>query len=193
MKQRPYTLLAVQAHHDDECSGTAGLLRLAADAGHRTVLVTCTNGELGEVKGTGVKLDPRNNPGDRKYLLQVRYRELEQAARLLRISHLHRLGYQDSGMLAWETNDEPQAFVNADPYKVIGRLVEIIRRYRPEIVITYDDQGGYGHPDHVMAHRMTVAALQTAADPEQFPATGQAWRVVKFYYTAWARSEMLRA
>ena len=193
MNVQSYTLLAVHAHPDDECSGTGGLLRLAADAGHQTVLVTCTDGALGEVRGIRKRLDPRNSIDDRQYLARIRYRELDQAARLLRISHVHRLGYQDSGMAGWQTNHEPLAFVNVDPQQVIGRLVWVIRHHRPEIVVTYDETGGYGHPDHMMTHRMTVAALKAAADPAQFPTTGPAWQVLKLYYTAWARSEMLRA
>lgn len=188
-----YTLLAVHAHPDDECSGTGGLLRLAADAGHQTVLVTCTNGALGEVRGIRRRLDPRHSLDDRQDLARIRDRELEQAARLLRIRHLYRLGYEDSGMAGWPTNHEPLAFVNVDPQQVIGRLVRIIRRHRPDIAVTYDETGGYGHPDHVMTHRMTVAALTAAADSTQFPAAGTAWQVAKLYYTAWARSEMLRA
>lgn len=192
MNGKSYTLLAVHAHPDDECSGTGGLLRLAADAGHQTVLVTCTDGALGEGHA-GLGLDPRNRPPDRRYLARVRRRELDEAARILRISHAHWLGYQDSGMAGWETNQEPQAFVNAEPKQVIERLVEIIRYYRPEIVVTYDEAGGYGHPDHMMTHHMTVAALEAAADPMQFPGSGRTWQVVKLYYTAWARSEMLKA
>lgn len=193
MKSPSYTLLAVHAHPDDESSGTGGLLRLASDAGHQTVLVTCTNGALGEVHGSRKRLDPRNRRDDRQYLARVRYRELDRSARLLRIRHVHRLGYQDSGMAGWETNHEPLAFVNVNPQQVVGRLVRIIRYYRPEIIVTYDETGGYGHPDHVMTHRMTVAALQASADPAQFPTSGPAWQVIKLYYTAWARSEMLRA
>lgn len=188
-----YTLLAVHAHPDDECSGTGGLLRLAADAGHRTVLVTCTNGALGNVRGRQHRLDPRNSLDDRQSLARVRYRELDRAARLLRIRHVHRLGYQDSGMAGWETNHERLAFVNVDLPQVVGRLVRIIRHYRPNIVVTYDETGGYGHPDHMMTHRVTVAALQASSDAGQFPASGPAWQVAKLYYTAWARSEMLRA
>ena len=193
MKAQSYTLLAVHAHPDDESSGTGGLLRLAADAGHKTVLVSCTNGALGEVCGVRDRLDPRHSLHDRQYLARVRRHELDEAARLLRIRHVYCLGYQDSGMAGWETNHEALAFVNVDPQPVIERLVRIIRHHRPEIVVTYDETGGYGHPDHIMTHRMTVAALQAASDPAQFPETGQAWQAVKFYYTAWARSEMLRA
>jgi N-acetyl-1-D-myo-inositol-2-amino-2-deoxy-alpha-D-glucopyranoside deacetylase len=187
------TLLAVHAHPDDECSGTGGLLRLAADGGHTTVLVTCTNGELGEVNDTALHLRPRENLTDRQQLAHIRRRELTKAAAILGITHLHMLGYQDSGMQGWETTQEAQAFVQADPEEVIARLVRIIRHYRPDVVVTYDENGGYGHPDHIMTHRMTIAAVDAAADAALYPTAGSAWHVPKVYYTAWARSEMLRA
>lgn len=187
------TLLAVHAHPDDECSGTGGLLRLAADGGHTTVLVTCTNGELGEVNDTALHLRPRENLTDRQQLAHIRRRELTKAAAILGITHLHMLGYHDSGMQGWETTQEAQAFVQADPEEVIARLVCIIRQHRPDVVVTYDENGGYGHPDHIMTHRMTIAAVDAAADAALYPTAGSAWHVPKVYYTAWARSEMLRA
>ena len=112
MRSGPYTLLAVHAHPDDESSGTGGLLRLAANHGHTTVLVTCTNGELGEVKDPSLRLNPLEQPEDRKRLAQVRQEELSQAATILGITHLHRLGYHDSGMQGWDTNFWAHAFIN---------------------------------------------------------------------------------
>ena len=186
-------LLAVHAHPDDESSGTGGLLRLAANAGHTTVLVTCTNGELGEVNAPRLKLDPGGNPVDRQQLARIRCHELDQAAHLLGVTHLYKLGYHDSGMQGWTTNGDSEAFINADPESVICRLVKIIRRHCPEVVVTYDENGGYGHPDHIMAHRMSVAAIEAAGDAARYPDAGDPWTVSKLYYTAWARSEMLRA
>ena len=187
------TLLAVHAHPDDECSGTGGLLRLAANHGHTTILVTCTNGELGEANHPSLRLRPRENVVDRRQLAQIRQRELTKAAAVLGITHLYMLGYHDSGMQGWETTQEPQAFVQADTKEVIGRLVHIMRQHRPDIVVTYDEHGGYGHPDHIMTHRMTMVAVDAAADAASYPNAGRAWQVRKLYYTAWARSEMLRA
>jgi N-acetyl-1-D-myo-inositol-2-amino-2-deoxy-alpha-D-glucopyranoside deacetylase len=193
VRERPYTLLAVHAHPDDESSGTGGLLRLAAAHGHRTVLVTCTNGELGEVNDSSLRLTPQVYPEHRQRLGLVRQGELARAASILGITHLYLLGYHDSGMLGSETNAEPHAFINVDMEEVAARLVRIIRQHRPDVVVTYDENGGYGHPDHIMAHRVTVAALEAAADPRRFPDTGCPWHVSKLYYTAWARSDMLRA
>lgn len=186
------TLLAVHAHPDDESSGTGGILRLAAQRGHTTVLVTCTNGELGDVKTPALALNPADNPEDRARLAAVRREELVQASAVLDITHLYMLGYHDSGMEGTDTNAAPHAFINAAPDDVTGRLVGLIRQHRPHVVITYDDNGGYGHPDHIMSHRMTMAALDAAADGTHYPEAGLPWDVPKVYYTAWARSDMLR-
>jgi LmbE family N-acetylglucosaminyl deacetylase len=188
----PFTLLAVHAHPDDESSGTGGLLRLAAEQGHCTILVTCTNGELGEVHASARRLDPRYNPAHRRQLAHIRRAELAKAAAVLGLTHLYMLGYHDSGMHGWETTAEPQAFVHANLEEAAARLGGIIRAHRPHVMVTYDTNGGYGHPDHIMAHRVTVAALAAAADAAQLPTAGLAWHVQKLYYTAWSRSEMLR-
>jgi LmbE family N-acetylglucosaminyl deacetylase len=191
--RRAFTLMAVHAHPDDESSGTGGLLRLAAAQGHTTVLVTCTNGDLGDVKDPRLRLQPRAYPADRQRLAEVRHAELQQAASILRVTHLYPLGYHDSGMHGWETNTAPQAFAQASMDEVLSQLVPIIRQHRPDVVVTYDEQGGYGHPDHIMAHRVTITALAAAADATRFQEAGTPWHVPKVYYTAWARSDALRA
>ena len=191
--KRTFTLLAVHAHPDDESSGTGGLLRLAAEQGHTTVLVTCTNGDLGDVKDRRLRLQPREHPADRQCLAAVRHAELQKAAAILGVTHLYPLGYRDSGMQGWETNREPHAFAQAQVEDVAGQLVQIMRRHRPDVVVTYDENGGYGHPDHIMTHRVTMAALEAAADATRFPESGAPWQVRKVYYTAWARSDALRA
>ena len=192
MSERSHTLLAVHAHPDDESSGTGGLLRLTAVQGHQTILVTCTNGELGDVKDSTLALTPLDNPDDGKRLGEVRRAELAKAASILGITHLYPLGYHDSGMAGWDTNEAPHAFVNVDLDDAVGRLVEIIRTHRPTVAVTYDENGGYGHPDHIMAHQITMAALEAAADATRFPAAGSHWEVPKVYYTTWARSDMIR-
>ncbi len=189
---QPHTLLAVHAHPDDESSGTGGLLRLTTIQGHQTVLVTCTNGELGDVKDPNLALNPLENPEDGARLGDVRRAELAEAASILGITHLHLLGYHDSGMAGWDTNTAPHAFMNAELDDPVGRLVALIRTHRPTVVVTYDENGGYGHPDHIMAHRITIAALKAAADARQFPDTGSPWDIPKVYYTTWARSDMIR-
>jgi LmbE family N-acetylglucosaminyl deacetylase len=191
--KRTFTLMAVHAHPDDESSGTGGLLRLAAERGHTTVLVTCTNGDLGDVKDPRLRLKPLENPADRRRLAEVRHAELRHAAAILRVRHLYLLGYHDSGMHGWETNTAPHAFAQARLEEVVDQLVPIIRQHRPDVVVTYDEHGGYGHPDHIMAHRVTMAALAAAAAITHCPEAGTPWHPQKIYYTAWARSDALRA
>src|SRR5712691_2808051 len=116
-----------------------------------------------------------------------------QSAAILGVTHLYALVYHDSGMQGWETNVDPYAFAQASVEDVVSRLVHIIRQHRPDVVVTYDEQGGYGHPDHIMTHRVTMAALVAAAETARFPEAGAPWQVRKVYYTAWARSDALRA
>lgn len=184
--------MAVHAHPDDESSGTGGLLRLAAEHGHTTVLVTCTNGDLGDVKDARLALKPRENPADRARLAAVRLDELRRAAAILGVTHLYTLNYRDSGMQGWETNTEVDVFAQVDVPTVAQQLAQLIRQHRPDIIVTYDEQGGYGHPDHVMTHRATMAALPLAADAACCSPGEEPWQVRKVYYTAWARSEALR-
>ena len=93
----------------------------------------------------------------------MRHAELQRAAAILGVTHLYPLGYHDSGMQGWETNTAPHAFAQADIDTAALQLVQIIRQHRPDVVVTYDEQGGYGHPDHIMTHRVTMAALEAAA------------------------------
>jgi len=161
------TLMAVHAHPDDEAIGTGGILARYADEGVRTVLVTCTNGELGDGPG-GVKPD---EPGhDERVVVPLRREELEESCRVLGISHLELLGYHDSGMEGWPQNDLPNAFWNTPVPEAASRLVELMRTYEPQVVVTYDENGFYGHPDHIQA------TLAECGIPK------------KLYYTAVARS-----
>ena len=193
MTRTTYTLMAVHAHPDDESSNTGGLLRLAAEQGHTTIVVTCTNGALGKVKMPHVRLNPRQNPADRQRLALIRQEELAQATAILGVTKVYQLGYHDSGMAGWDSNQERQAFVQANPEDVTGQLVPIIRRHRPDVVVTYDAHGGYGHPDHVMAHRVTVASVAAAAVAAHCPEGGAPWQVHKVYEIVWPRSAVRRA
>jgi len=147
----PRTLLAVHAHPDDESITTGGILARYAAEGVRTVVVTCTGGDLGEVSFD--HLDA---------VSAVRARELESAARVLGVSRLVNFGYADSGMPGLAENNRPGAFWSADLQEAAQRLVSILNEERPDVVVTYDETGGYGHPDHVKAHQVTVAAWQAA-------------------------------
>jgi LmbE family N-acetylglucosaminyl deacetylase len=143
------TLVAVHAHPDDETITMGGTLARYSAAGVRTVVVTCTRGDLGEV------LDPRLAGQD---VASLRVRELEAACRTLGVSRLVELGYRDSGMAGDPSNHREGAFWAADLGAAAARLMDVFVEERPSVVLGYDATGGYGHPDHVRAHHVTVAA-----------------------------------
>lgn len=174
------TLMAIHAHPDDECFGGGGTLARYSAAGHITVLVTCTGGEEGEI------VDPELNTDEvKRNLAEVRRRELDAAVEILGITHLEMLGYRDSGMVNTPANEDPRSFHKADLEETTGRLVALIRRYRPDVLFTYAEDGGYGHPDHIKAHLTTVAAFGAAGDAARFPEAGEPWTPSKLYYSAW--------
>ena len=180
-------LLLVHAHPDDECFATGGLIARSVAEGRRVDLVTCTGGEEGEIH------DPLLDPDEaRPRMLEIRAAELECAAAHLRgggpgVLHLHRLGYRDSGMIGTEPNRRPEAFWQADLDEATGRLVAVIRAAQPDVIVTYDPNGNYGHPDHINAHRIAVAAFLAAADWSRYPGTGAPFAVSKFYEIAFNR------
>ncbi|MET9361767.1 PIG-L family deacetylase [Streptomyces sp. NPDC006632] len=177
MTDRPLTLMAVHAHPDDEATGTGGILAQYAAEGIRTVLVTCTDGGCGDGPG-GVKPgDPGHDPAA---VASMRRDELKASCAILNISHLEMLDYADSGMMGWPTNEAPGSFWQTPVEEGAARLAELMRRYEPDVVVTYDENGFYGHPDHIQANRITMAAL---AMIEQAP---------KVYWTTAPRSMMQR-
>jgi N-acetyl-1-D-myo-inositol-2-amino-2-deoxy-alpha-D-glucopyranoside deacetylase len=178
----PRTLLAVHAHPDDECLSTGGTLARYAAEGVRTVLVTCTDGAVGEISDPSLAT-PEN-------LAEVRARELDESVRVLSISRLVKLGYRDSGMAGTADNDDPRSFLQSSFDEAVERVVRVVREERPEVVVTYNENGGYGHPDHIRAHQVAVAAFHAAADPERFPDAGSAWSSSKLYYAVLPRSAM---
>ena len=151
------TFLAVHAHPDDEASSTGGLYRLLADQGVRTVLVTCTNGECGDALD-GAKPDADHHDGDE--VAALRAKELDEAVRLLGVDRLVRLGYRDSGMMGWSQNDDPSSFWSTPVDEAAIRLAQVLVEERPEVIVTYNAVGFYGHPDHIQAHRVTLAAIE---------------------------------
>lgn len=150
------TFLAVHAHPDDEASSTGGIYRLLAEQGVRTVLVTCTNGECGD-DPDGAKPDAVHHDAD--LVVAVRARELDAAVEVLGISRLVRLGYRDSGMMGWPQNADPESFWATPVADAAARLAEILLAERPQVIVTYNEIGFYGHPDHIQANRITLAAL----------------------------------
>lgn len=175
------TLMAVHAHPDDEAIGTGGVLARYGSEGIRTVLVTCTNGELGDLPG-GVK--PDTDGHDEERVVAMRRTELAESCRALGVAQLEILGYRDSGMMGWPQNDEPGCFWQTPLEEGAGRLAALMQTYRPDVVVTYDENGFYGHPDHIQANRITLAAAEATGIPR------------KLYYTALAKGrvkEMARA
>ncbi|HEV2236497.1 MAG TPA: PIG-L family deacetylase [Ktedonobacterales bacterium] len=175
-------LMAVLAHPDDE-SFSGGLYGKYGDEGVRTVLVTCTLGEEGEI------VDPTMDVADvQPRLGEVRTEELKCSVAALGIGQLHMLGYRDSGMAGTPANANPLAFTNVDFESAVARLVALVRRERPQVILCDDENGSYGHPDHIMAHRLAEAAFDGANNPIRFPvAPGEPgpWQPSKLYYTAW--------
>ncbi|MDP1795507.1 MAG: mycothiol conjugate amidase Mca, partial [Acidimicrobiales bacterium] len=175
-------LLTVHAHPDDEASKGAGTVAKYHAQGVHTVLVCCTGGEEGDILNPAMDTDEvRANIGE------VRRQELDNAAKAIGYDEVVMLGYRDSGMPDSEANRNPGSFAQAPLDEAVGRLVRIIRRAQPQVVVTYGDkQERYPHPDHLRVHEVTMAAVDAAADPNQFPNSGDPWEVSKIYYTAWS-------
>ena len=173
----PLTLMAVHAHPDDEAS-SGGILATYADQGIRTVVVTCTNGEFGDAPG-GIK--PGQPGHDEQAVARLRLAELEESVKILKVSDLETLGYHDSGMPDWEYKDRPDAFWNVPLEEVAGRIGGLITKYRPQVLVTYDDQGAYQHPDHVHASRAAQAAFAETGIPAKLYLStmrGSSWRAI---------------
>jgi LmbE family N-acetylglucosaminyl deacetylase len=156
------TLMAVHAHPDDEASSTGGVLALYSAEGVRTVVVTCTNGEFGDSPG-GVK--PGTDGHDEQEVAEIRLAELRESAKHLGVTDLELLGYHDSGMVEWEYKSRPDAFCNVPLDVVAARIGGLIERYRPQVVVTYDPDGAYQHPDHVHASRAAIEAVALTGIP----------------------------
>ena len=182
-------ILLVHAHPDDETIGTGALMARYVDEGVAVTLVTCTLGEEGEVLVPGLE-HLASDQQDR--LGEHRYGELASAMGILGVADWRLLGvrgrYHDSGMAGTPANDHPEAFWRADLLEAATDLVAVIREVRPQVLVTYDDFGGYGHPDHIQAHRVSMYALTLAAAPGFRPDLGAAWDVRKVYWTAFPRS-----
>ena len=157
----PLTLLAVHAHPDDESSSTGGVLARYSAEGVRTVLVTCTNGEFGDGPD---HVKPGQDGHDEDQVAKTRLAELERACEHLGVTHAELLGYHDSGMPDWPYKERPDVFWNVPFEEPVERVLELFRRYRPDVVVTYHDNGGYNHPDHLRAHQVAVRACELAGD-----------------------------
>lgn len=178
--------MTVHAHPDDESSKGAPTIAKYRSDGVSTVLVCCTGGEQGDI------LNPAMDREDvRANLHAVRLQELDKAASVIGYEHVELLGYKDSGMAGSEANADPACFAQADEQEAVGRLVTLIRKYKPQVLISYsDDQELYPHPDHLRAHDVAIKAFDAAGDASAFPQAGDAWQPLKLYYTVWVAAKM---
>jgi LmbE family N-acetylglucosaminyl deacetylase len=158
------TLMTVHAHPDDETIGTGGTMARAVAEGKRVVLVTCTRGEQGEIV-----VPDMDTPENHRRLGELRAAELERAMAHLGVTEWENLGYHDSDMMGRAGNLDPRSFWQADLDEAARRLVWLIRRYQPDVVTTYNDFGGYGHPDHIRTHDVAVRAFARAGDKAWYP------------------------
>ena len=182
------SLLTVHAHPDDESSKGAMTVAKYRAEGVHTVLVCCTGGELGDVVNPAM-----DRPEIKENLAAVRAEELRRATEIIGYSEVVMLGYRDSGMADSEGNHDPESFHQADLDDAVGRLVAVIRRTRPQVIITYgDDQQGYPHPDHLKVHDITLPAFERDGDVAWYPEAGEPWSPVKLYYTVWSRERAQR-
>ena len=186
--QADLRVLSVHAHPDDEASKGAATMARYGSEGVRTVLVTCTGGEAGDI------LNPEADTDDvRADLAAVRLRELDEAVRIIGYDALYLLGYRDSGMADTEPNAHPDNFANADLDEAVGRLVKIVRTEQPQVLVGYARDRVYAHPDHVRVHEITVLAFERAGDPDWYPEAGEPWQPVKLYYTSGFTKERIQS
>lgn len=169
------TLLVVLPHPDDEssCSGT---LAMAVDRGWRVVVAVATRGEAGEIADPSIATPAT--------LGEVREREMRAACKVLGVEDVRFLGYCDSGMAGTPENELPASLHRADPKRVTGQIVGLIRDLHPQIVLTFEPFGIYGHPDHIAVSRYTTQAFHLAADPTAFSGTGKPWQPQFLCYCA---------
>lgn len=162
------------AHPDDETFGMGGVIAKYAHAGVEISLICSTDGDRGTIPSEF--LEKHGSVG------AVRVAELECAAQKLGIQHLFRFGYSDSGMMGTDDNHHPACLWQANEEEVIGKIVAVIREVKPQVVITFDEYGGYGHPDHIIMCRATTKAFFAAGDAAQYPEAGPAYTPQKLYY-----------
>ena len=177
-------LLSVHAHPDDEASkGAPTVARYHAEGVH-TVLVCCTGGEEGDILNPAM-----DTPEVRADIARIRMAELKASTDIIGYDETVLLGYRDSGMPDSEANKNPASFAQAPLEEAVERLVGVIRRERPQVVITYgDDHTGYPHPDHIRVHDISILAFDSAGDPDRFPEAGPPYTPAKLYYSVWPAS-----
>jgi mycothiol S-conjugate amidase len=177
----PLHAMFVHAHPDDESSKGAATMARYIKEGYRVSVVTLTDGSAGDILNPAME-----RPGIRQRLTEIRAEELARALQILGVTDHFALGYRDSGYVADFDGDGSRlpsdCFYNLPIAEPAERLARIIRAERPHVVVTYPEDGGYPHPDHIRCHDVSVAAVEAAKDPERLPDGGEPWRVRKLYY-----------
>jgi mycothiol S-conjugate amidase len=177
--QEPLRLMSVHAHPDDESSKGAASTARYVKEGHDVMIVTCTGGERGSVLNPAM-----DRPEVHLNMHEIRRAEMARAAEILGVQHRW-LGFVDSGL----PEGEPMpplpdgCFATVPLEQSTEALVRVMREFRPHVVVTYDENGGYPHPDHIRCHEVSVAAFEAAGDPDRFPDAGEPWQPLKLYYT----------
>lgn len=176
---RGMRLMCVHAHPDDESSKGAATMAKYVDAGAEVLVVSCTGGERGDILNPRLKDDPHIL----RDLAQVRRDEMRSAQEVLGVRHTW-LGFVDSGLPEGDPLPPlPEGCFALEPIEVTARaLVRVIREFRPHVLTTYDEMGGYPHPDHIMCHDVSTAAFDAAGDAARFPEAGAPWQPLKMYY-----------
>lgn len=172
-------LMAVHAHPDDESSKGAGTTARYVAEGVEVLVVTCTGGERGDILNPALK----NDPDLVRDIAEYRRREMARAVAELGVRH-EWLGFVDSGLPEGDPPPPlPEGCFALEPLDVAAvPLVRLVRRFRPHVMTTYDENGGYPHPDHIMCHKISVEAFDSAGDPDRYPGTGEPWQPLKLYY-----------
>ncbi|MFL6140747.1 MAG: mycothiol conjugate amidase Mca [Labedaea sp.] len=181
-------LMTVHAHPDDESSKGAATMAKYVAEGHEVMVVTCTGGERGDVLNPAME-----RPDVVENLIEHRRREMAAAVEILGVQHRW-LGFVDSGLPAGDPVPPlPEGCFALVPLEEsVPRLVEVMREFKPHVVITYDENGGYPHPDHIRTHEISIPAFDAAGDPDLYPETGEPWTPLKLYYShGFSRTRMV--
>ncbi|GAA2853708.1 mycothiol conjugate amidase Mca [Pseudonocardia halophobica] len=178
-EREPLRLMTVHAHPDDESSKGAATTARYVDEGHEVMVVTCTGGEAGSILNPAM-----DRPDVLENMPAIREQEMARAAQILGVQHRW-LGFVDSGLP--EGDPKPPlpegCFALVPLEESTEALVRVIREFRPHVLVTYDENGGYPHPDHIRTHEVSMAAFDAAADPDRFPGAGAPWQALKLYYS----------
>ncbi len=190
-------IVSVHAHPDDEASKGAPTIARYHAEGAYTVLVCCTGGEEGDLQNPSLRQPGQPFHGltpeqEKEKVAELRPSELAASAEAIGFDEVVMLGYRDSGMPESPPNEHPESFHQADLDEAVGRLVAVLRRVQPQVVLTYgDDQRGYPHPDHLRVHDISVLAFERAGDPDWYPELGAPFQPSKLYYSTWSRRRLV--